>query len=281
MRISWPMTGVGLFLVLLGLLAPAGAQPRLALIIDDVGNDYAAAQKVLTLPKGVTVSILPQLHNSARIARQAHAQGREVMLHLPMQAMNNKRLGPGGLTQAQTREQLQQTLRENLLSVPFAAGVNNHMGSLLTRDPKRMAQIMDVLREQGELYFVDSRTSADTLAEQMAQANGLRHARRDVFLDHQREPAYIRSQLKRALQLARMRGSAIAIAHPYPQTLTVLSEVLPELQAQGIALIPVSQVITHQRKPCSWHASWSPLLKVVKNSKPSPSSTCCAEPVLR
>ena len=255
----------GLLLIAWCGLAAAGG--RLAIIIDDVGNDYLAAEEVLELPPEVTVSVLPRLHNSARIARRAHRQGREVMLHQPMQALQPKPLGPGGLTLAHTRADLASVLRDNLASVPHAAGVNNHMGSLLTAEADCMRHFMAVLKQQGDMYFVDSRTHDFTHAEATARESGLRTARRDVFIDHVRDPAAIRAQLLHAADLARKRGSAIAIGHPYPETLAALRELLPQWQQQGMILLPVSEVIAHQRSPGSWHASSSPLPKVAKNSK--------------
>lgn len=241
---------------------------RLAIIIDDVGNDYAAAQQLMELPVAVTLAVLPRLGNSRRIAEEAHQQGREVMLHQPMQSVHHKHLGPGGLTLDHTRADLEAVLAANLASVPHVAGVNNHMGSLLTQDADAMASLMSVLRDHGGLFFVDSRTDGQTLAERMARDHGLRSARRDVFLDNDPDPERIRAQLEQAVQLARERGSAIAIGHPYPQTLAVLREALPQWQALGIELVSASQAIAHQRSPQSWHASLSPSPRVVKNSKP-------------
>jgi len=254
---------VGLLLCV-GLVQAAG--PRLAIIIDDVGNDYVQAQQVLELPVGVTVAILPQLHNSSRIARQAHGQGREVMLHQPMQSIRHRKMGPGGLTLHHSQAEIRKVMSDNLDSVPHVAGINNHMGSLLTRDPNSMRWLMDVLKQR-ELFFIDSRTDSSTHAEVVARESGLFTARRDVFIDHDRSPEAIRAQLQLALQLAHKRGSAIAIGHPYPDTLAVLKELLPQWQAQGVQLVPASQIIAYQRSPESWHASSSPLPRVAKNSK--------------
>lgn len=257
-----------LFALLLMLCGgPALAQARLAIIIDDVGNDYEAARQILELPLQVTVSILPRLGYSTRVAEQAHRQGREVMLHQPMESVHHKALGPGALTLHDTRADIDAELTANLRSVPYVSGINNHMGSLLTRNPDSMRWLMTAIKQRGDLYFVDSRTDVRTRAEEIARDNGLTTSRRDVFIDNVNEPEAIREQLARALQLAKTRGSAIAIGHPYPQTLAVLHELLPQWQAQGVILLPVSQVIAHQRSPGSWHASSSPLPKVAKNSK--------------
>ena len=246
----------------------AVAEVRLAIIIDDVGYDYAAAQQVLELPREITVSILPRLAYSTRVAKQAHGQGREVMLHQPMQSIyRHKALGPGGMDRSHTRPDMVSVLAANLESVPHVAGVNNHMGSMLTQNLDSMRWLMAALKQRGDMYFEDSRTDVRTRAEEVARDNGVTSARRDVFLDHDKDPEAIRAQAARLLELARSRGSAIAIGHPYPETLAVLRELLPQWREQGVVLLPVSQLIAHQRSPGSWHASSSPLPKVAKNSK--------------
>lgn len=258
----------GLLLLGLSLLAAvAHAGGRLAIIIDDLGNDYRHADAVLRLPSAVTVSILPRLTWSRKIADAAHRQGREIMLHQPMASLGHRSLGPGGMTLDDTGVDLKAVLAANLASVPYVSGVNNHMGSLLTRRPDSMRWFMAALRERGDLYFVDSRTDAASRAQQAAQDAGLASTRRDVFLDNARDPTEIRQRLHEAVQLARLKGSAIAIGHPYPETVRVLAAELPRLREQGIELVPVSRVIALQRRSKIWHASSSPSHKVAKNSK--------------
>lgn len=257
---------LALGLLLAATLAQAGG--RLAIIIDDLGNDYRHAEAVLRLPKAVTVSILPRLAWSTRIAKAAHLQGRESMLHQPMASLTHRSLGPGGLTLDHTRADIKAVLGANLASVPYVSGVNNHMGSLLTGEAEYMHWFMQELQEQGGLYFVDSRTSAASQAKKVAYTQGLTTASRDVFLDNERDPESIRERLHQAVRLARLKGSAIAIGHPYPETVQVLATELPVLQAEGVVLEPVSRVIAYQRSSKTWHASSSPLPKVAKSSKP-------------
>lgn len=254
-------------LLCLGSVLAHAREVRVAIIIDDLGHDQASAQQVLELPTGVTVSILPRLGYSGKIAEQAFAQGREVMLHQPMQPLFAHNLGPGALTLMDTRGDMNATLWANIGSVPHVSGINNHMGSLLTRNRDSMRMLMQMLQDHGGLYYVDSRTDSATVAQSEAEEHGLPNARRDVFLDNLQDPEYVREQLQRVLRLAQQRGSAIAIGHPYPETLAVLHEVLPDWQQQGVALLPVSQVIEYQRSPQSWHASSSRSPKVAKNSK--------------
>ncbi|HHI75881.1 MAG TPA: divergent polysaccharide deacetylase family protein [Gammaproteobacteria bacterium] len=245
----------------------AAAQALLAVIIDDVGNSLQRARQVVALPAPVTVAVLPRLPYSRLVAEAAHRSGHEVMLHQPMQSLRGKALGPGGLTLDHTRADLKAVLAANLASVPHAAGVNNHMGSLLTGEPASMRWLMDSLRERGDLYFVDSRTNPRSVAARVARDDGLPSARRDVFLDNRREPAEILRRLRQAVRLARLKGSAIAIGHPYPETLAVLARELPRLRRQGVELRPVSHIIAYQRSPETWHASSFPLPQVAKSSK--------------
>ncbi|RMG35546.1 MAG: divergent polysaccharide deacetylase family protein [Gammaproteobacteria bacterium] len=247
--------------------AVARAEALLSIIIDDVGNNYELAREVIALPGPVTVSILPRLAHSRRVAEEAYRRGHEVMLHQPMASLHHNTLGPGGLTLDHTRADLRAVLAANLASVPHAMGVNNHMGSLLTVEPTSMRWFMALLREHGDLYFVDSRTNPRSIALQTARADGVPTARRDVFLDNEREPRAIARRLGEAVRLARLKGSAIAIGHPYPETLQVLRQALPRLAGQGISLRPVSHIIAYQRSPETWHASSFPLPQVAKSSK--------------
>lgn len=267
-----------LFLATTGL---ARAEAYLAIIIDDLGHSHARAQAVLDLPKPVTVSVLPRLAWSRTIALEAHAQGREAMLHQPMTSIRGLPLGPGALTPEHSSRDMDEVLKTNLASVPYAAGVNNHMGSLLTGKERSMSGFMSALRAQGGLYFVDSRTGIMSRAAQKAHLAGLSTARRDVFLDNERDPLQIRQRLLEAVNLARLKGTAVAIGHPHPETIEVLAAELPKLAEHNVELVPVSRLIALQRRTKTWRASSSPLPKVAKNSKPSPSSTCCEEPVSR
>ena len=256
---------LGLCLLLIAVVAQADG--RLAIIIDDLGNSRENARAVLQLPRAVTVSILPRLPLSRDIAEAAWRQGRESMLHQPMDSLSHRALGPGGLSLDHTRVDLRAVLRANLASVPHVAGVNNHMGSLLTPETRSMHWFMQALQEEGGLYFVDSRTNAATRAYQAAREQGIPTANRDVFLDNERDIARIRERLYQAARLAGLKGSAIAIGHPYPETIAVLRAELPVLERQGIVLEPVSRIIDYQRSSNTWRASSSPLHKVAKNSK--------------
>ena len=273
-----------LALLLFALPALTSAEPppiRIAIIIDDLGNSLTRGREAVALPAALTYAILPMRPHSRTIAEHAHRHGKEVMLHLPMQALDNRRMGPGGLHDAMDRSALQQALQTGLGAVPHVAGVNNHMGSLLTRRPLAMDWLMEELSCIGDLYFVDSRTDVRSIARQRARRAGVANAQRDVFLDNEADVGYIRNQLAKLITLARRHGSAVGIGHPYPETLAVLAEVLPRLAKVGIEVVPVSQLVERQRGPKIWHACSSHLQTAAKNSRPLPSSICCDAPASR
>jgi polysaccharide deacetylase 2 family uncharacterized protein YibQ len=184
-----------------------------------------------------------------------------------MQATDGRALGPGGLHMDMSRTEFSREVSANLAAIPHVAGVNNHMGSLLTRHGRAMRWLMEDLKCQGDLYFVDSRTDVRTVARKNARAAGLRHAQRDVFLDNDANVEHVRHQFDRLVSKARQRGFAIGIGHPYPATLEVLAQALPALAAQGVQLVPVSRLVETDRRQQLWHACSSPSPTVARNSK--------------
>lgn len=251
-------------------LALADERPVIALIIDDLGDRLLDGQRAVELPGAVTYAVLPHTPFAERLARLAHQHGKEVMLHQPMQALNGKAMGPGGLALEMDRQQVRQVLRENLAAVPHVRGVNNHMGSLLTRHPGHMAWVMEVLDEAGGLYFVDSTTTPASVAQRVAYEHNLANARRNIFLDHEQDRGAILQQFVRLLEQAHTVGASLAIGHPYPETLEVLEALLPYLDEFGVRLLPVSEWIEHtqQQREKLWQASLSPLPKAAKSLKP-------------
>lgn len=214
---------------------------KIVIIIDDMGNNRNN-QKFLELPQNVTFSILPFTPFSKKIAYSAHQQNREVLLHIPMQAhSHNKLLGEGALMQEMTKQEHQQKLSEALKVIPYAVGVNNHMGSQLTEDASIMKWTMELLYQQG-LFFVDSVTSAKSVAQASAVAAGLPGLRRHIFLDNVRTPEAMEKQFQAAILHSTKSPYTILIAHPYPETLSYLSQRLA-MQDQSYQLAPVRELI--------------------------------------
>lgn len=245
-------------LLLLPVAGLAAERPAIAILIDDIGDRLAAGRAAVDLPGPVAYAFLPRTPYSGSLAERAHARGKEVLLHLPMQAVKDGPLGPGAVTLHMDKVEFLRVVRENLADLPHVSGVNNHMGSLLTRHPGHMSWLMQELRRHGRLFYVDSRTTAHTVAERMAVENGVPVLRRHVFLDHDPSEAEVELQFERLLTLARRQGRALAIGHPYPSTLTVLGRRLPTLSADGVDLISLQEMLRRQAQPERWQAAVKP-----------------------
>lgn len=226
----------------LSLSHPIFAQGHLAVIIDDIGYNLALGKRTADLSGDFTLAVLPFTPHGIELAERAHRRGKEIMLHAPMSNRHNYPLGRGGLMSGMQRAEFLTVLRQNIANVPHIKGVNNHMGSQLTEQAEPMRWLMEELKNR-QLYFVDSRTSAQTQALIMAEKIQLPSRRRDVFLDDERSSSKIKYQLIRALKLARQRGSAIAIGHPYPETLAELERLQPLLEQYDVQLVKASQLM--------------------------------------
>lgn len=229
------------------LLAALAATPlvsaaQLLLIIDDIGNNRLSGERALALPAPVNLAFLPHTPFAARLADSAWQQGHGIMLHAPMANEHQAPLGPGGLQAGMDQQTLQQTLIDSLNAVPHVQGMNNHMGSLLTQKADAMQWVMDIARERG-LFFVDSLTSPRSVALAQAEQNGIPALERDVFLDNDKTPAALQRQFDQALRLARHRGYAVLIGHPYPETLDFLQQALPALNASDVRLTRVDDFL--------------------------------------
>jgi polysaccharide deacetylase 2 family uncharacterized protein YibQ len=189
----------------------------------------------------LTLSVLPYLSSSGEIAEEAHRRGYQVMLHLPMASRAAEKDEPVELQPGMDASTVEKTLASMLETVPYAAGVNNHEGSLGTSDPGLMRELMLMLREH-DLFFIDSRTTAATVAETAAHAAGVPAASRNVFLDDDQSAGAVRKQFVLAIRDAREKGSALAIGHPHWETLQVLSEMLPETEQEGVTLVFASDL---------------------------------------
>jgi polysaccharide deacetylase 2 family uncharacterized protein YibQ len=217
--------------------------PRLAIILDDLGGDRAAADAIFALSYPLTISILPDQPHSAEIAQEAHRRGLEVMLHLPMQSVGGGHPEARELRPGMPSKQVADLLNQFLLAVPGAVGVNNHQGSQSTADARLMAELMPALRDH-HLFYIDSRTTAATVAFDAAQRSSVPAAFRNVpFLDDVEQVDAVRKQLHIALREAREKGDAVAIGHPHPATLTALRDVLPEAKSAGVRLVPASDLV--------------------------------------
>jgi polysaccharide deacetylase 2 family uncharacterized protein YibQ len=218
--------------------------PRVAIVIDDFGYDGGLARRFLQIDAPLSFSVLPNGTFSKSIARRVRQSGRELLLHLPMEPKGYPEVDPGmgALLTEMTDMELMAALRKNLDSLPHIKGVNNHMGSEFCEHEEKLKVVMRELKNRG-LFFVDSRTTSRTQAYRVAQEEEVPSAERNVFLDNIQNPQAVRRQLKRLIQLAKLKGEAIGIAHPHEVTLKVLKEDIPKLSGNGIELVPVSQLV--------------------------------------
>jgi polysaccharide deacetylase 2 family uncharacterized protein YibQ len=243
-----------LIVFVLVLLARTGAAEvatdtwRIAIIIDDLGYALEAGKRAVELPGPVSYAVLPFTPRGAALAEFAHEHGKEVLLHLPLESVSGQLVNePGRLALDMTRRQFATTFAENLESVPHVTGINSHRGSLLTRHPGHMAWLMEEIRKQDGLYFVDSYTTHESVALKLAHEAGVPAVRRDVFLDPDPAPETLEREFARLKTLARQRGLALGIGHPYPATLAMLERALPGLAAEGYELVSISRYIDLQQ----------------------------------
>lgn len=231
-------------LLLLAAQVGGETRPRISIIIDDLGYRLADDRRAIDLPGPVAFAVLPDSPSGQELARHAHSRGKEVLLHLPLEAVDhNGSVEPRNITLDMSRESFRATFASAMQSVPHAVGVSNHQGSLLTRHPGHMAWLMQEIRGRQDLFFIDSYTTRHSVALKLAQEEGVPAVRRDIFLDHERTVAAVERELERLKAKAREKGYAIAIGHPFPETLEVLERALPLLEEQGFSLVTISELL--------------------------------------
>ncbi len=221
---------------------PPGGGAAVALVIDDLGRSVADVRRIEALGVPVTYAVLPYESRTSQVVAALRRRGEEMILHLPMQPENGANPGPGALTVTMSRTDLAAATRRALEAVPGAIGMNNHMGSRMTADRTSMDAVLRVVGKRG-LYFLDSRTTPQSVAYRTARALDIPAAERQVFLDPDPRGEAVRFQFRRLLELARTKGTGIAIGHPHPETLRVLEEEVPQALARGYRFVPVSYLV--------------------------------------
>lgn len=223
-------------------MQPKAAMPQIAIVLDDMGPNRHETQRAMRLPPAITFAFLPYADDVAALAAKARAAGHELLVHMPMQPLGDADPGPHSLREGQSPAEIASNLDWNLSRFTGYIGINNHMGSRFTQDEAGMGIVAGVLKARG-LMFLDSRTIAGSKAERVARQAGVPVLARDVFLDHDEEGAQVSLELDRLEHLARQHGMAIAIGHPHAQTLDVLEKWIPEAQARGFQLVPLSALL--------------------------------------
>jgi polysaccharide deacetylase 2 family uncharacterized protein YibQ len=219
-----------------------GGRPLVAIVIDDVGLDRPRSRRAWELPGPLTMSFLPYAKDLPEQARTARAKGHELMLHLPMEPGGRNDPGPNALLVSLSDAELRQRTTTALDSFDGYAGVNNHMGSRFTAFRPGMETVLRQFKGRG-LMFLDSRTSPQSVGDQVAQEIGVPSIARHVFLDDDESLDAVRRRLAETETVARRQGFVVAIGHPHEATLQALAEWLPTLQAKGLALAPATAVL--------------------------------------
>ena len=218
--------------------------PRIAIVLDDLGSQLAMGLRAISIPRNgpITYAVLPYTPYGKRLAKIAHQQNDEVILHLPMEPLGNH-THEGMLTHEMQRQEVIASLRDSLDEIPHINGFNNHMGSLLTQQSDHMRWIMEEISLNTSLFFLDSRTSSRSVAYKTAKAHDIPSLKRDVFLDSIQSIEFVEKQFGKLLTVAMKQGYAIGIGHPYPETLLVLEKYLPTLNGLGFELVTLSDIL--------------------------------------
>ncbi len=228
---------------------PPEVEARIAVVVDDVGYSLEGLKAFLAIPFPIAFAVLPNLPHSAEAARLIAGAGRELLLHMPMEALNGENPGPGAILTSLDDRQIERILEASFAELPAAVGMNNHMGSKATADPRVMDIVMRYLAAK-RLFFLDSRTTADTLAPALAERYGVRLLSRDVFVDNETDAAYIVKAVRKGVDLARSRGQAVLIGHVQDAELArELAQLLPGLERQGVQLVAPSSLARRETEP--------------------------------
>ena len=219
-------------------------RPKIALVIDDLGEERRIARELLEWDFPLTFSILPFTPYAKTIAREAHLKGKEVIVHVPMEPHGYPKVRPGegALLEEMNEESLRQQLVKDIEAVPYIKGASNHMGSRLMEDPEKVKVILSELKQR-RLFFLDSRTTPQTVGMNVAQNLGLKGVERSLFIDHSLDEEDIKQKIEKLISLSLSNGKAIGIGHPHPSTLKSLKEMIPKIKEKGIELVPLSMVM--------------------------------------
>lgn len=225
-------------------MIPEDHKAQVAIIMDDIGINRDAALQALQLPMPLALAIIPGEAHSTEIMNLAHRQQSDIMIHIPMEPVSYPQNDPGplGLFSHQSEQQIRERINHIIAELPYAIGGNNHMGSEFTQHADKMRPVLTALKDSG-LFFVDSLTSKDSVAYQQARELGLSCAIRDVFLDNVREIEPILAQLDRLVSRAHQHGSAIAICHPYPQTIEALHSFIKDRERFDVEIVSITRLV--------------------------------------
>ena len=233
-----------IFVMLQPAAGKAILRPKIALVIDDLGGESLIARELLQWDLPITFSILPFTPHSKTVAEEAHQKGKEVILHVPMEPHGYPKVRPGEgvLLEEMNEESLRRQLVKDIEAVPYIKGASNHMGSRLMEDPEKVKIILSELKRR-KLYFLDSRTTPQTVGMNVAQGIGVKAMERSLFIDHSLNEEDIKEKIEKLIRLSFANGKAIGIGHPHPSTIKSIKEMIPNMKEKGIELVSLSAVI--------------------------------------
>jgi uncharacterized protein len=221
---------------------PEQNKGSISIVIDDVGNSLEELAPFLKLPGRIAFAILPGLPYSREAARLVHEAGKDVILHLPMEAVGENPLGPGSITVSDGPDAVRETIDRDLLTVPGAIGINNHMGSKATADMGTMSSVFSALQGKG-LFFLDSKTTAQSTASELGALFDVEVMERNIFLDNEPEAESIRIQIEKGLRIAEDKGACVFIGHVQNRVLSdILTEMLPLIEKKSYTLITLNKL---------------------------------------
>jgi hypothetical protein len=221
---------------------PAAIKGKIAIVIDDWGYNRDNLDIIEQVRYPFTASVLPGLDHTGPVAESLHRMGFEVILHLPMEPREKCRMEKDTILTSMSEKEIVDIIGRDLADLNYAVGVSNHMGSKATEDPKIMAIVFRELKKR-RLFFLDSFVSSKSICSALAGKTGIGFAKRDIFLDNEEDPGYIKGQLAQLKKKARSRGYAVGIGHDRRNTLKVLSEMMPQMEKEGYKFVPVSELI--------------------------------------
>lgn len=227
-------------------------EQRLAIIIDDFGNDMKGTDEILDLPVKLTVAVMPFLRTSERDARKAHEKGHDVIIHMPMEPKQGKPewLGPGAILSNMTDREVREKVEAAIKNVPHAVGINNHMGSKVTGDKRIMGVILDVCKEHG-LFFVDSKTNYRSVVGELCEERGLPQLYNDIFLDDVHTVNHVTTQLRKVQERLQQQEACVTIGHVGVgglMTAEALKRQIPEMRKRGIRFVGMQDVAQARAK---------------------------------
>lgn len=233
-----------------GEMAPDDMPARLAIVIDDFGRQRKGVKEMLELDCKLTAAIIPFLEYSADDAQYAVEHGKEVILHLPMQATNHDKpdhLGNRYITLSQQPEAIKSLLSDAKAELPQAKGANIHMGTMSSASRKVMEPVMEFMKENN-MFFLDSMTSSKSVCKEVAAEKGIAFWENDNFLEHEaKNTAYVKKQLQKGMDIAKKNGKAVVIGHVGYEggtvTVNAIRDMLPEFAEQRVDLVWLSEIV--------------------------------------